>query len=234
MKFTKEEIFSMNEKEFREKILLPLFDTMGFKDVYHYHGNIEEGKDIIFWKPDALGVREYYSVVVKTNKITGKATGKGSSKDVSFQVQQSFSMIFKDKIDGKDCSINIVWVVTNKDILPQARKNIRDIYKEKKIEFLDGEDIYKLYSQYLPDSPTKKILEDLKELDSISPHWSVGIQKTGNSVVFRPEPKHKYADQLEPLKTTLTIPSNLKINGISIQEIFSNPSLITKPIFFPK
>ncbi len=83
-------------------------------------------------------------------------------------------------------------------------------------------------------NPTSKILEALNILDNISPNWRVGHHTSGNTVFFYPEPKHELADKKEPLTFRLTFPKDLVIDGIHIQDIVSNPSLIKKPIFFSK
>lgn len=83
-------------------------------------------------------------------------------------------------------------------------------------------------------NPTSIILEASNKLDNLSPNWRVGHHSSGNRVFFYPEPKHDLADINEPLTFTLAIPKDLVIDGINIQEIVSNPSLITKPIFFSK
>jgi hypothetical protein len=51
--------FDMSEEQFRTAVLIPLFEAMGFHNVYHYHGGIgEKGKDIVMWKTGNMGQRE--------------------------------------------------------------------------------------------------------------------------------------------------------------------------------
>ena len=49
----------LSEAEFREQVLIPLLKAMDYRDVDHYHGRLELGKDIVAWKADSDGSREY-------------------------------------------------------------------------------------------------------------------------------------------------------------------------------
>ena len=58
MVLTKELLNELDETDLRTKVLIPLFQAMGFRDVFHYHGGVlEHGKDIVMWKSDDLEQR---------------------------------------------------------------------------------------------------------------------------------------------------------------------------------
>ena len=62
-----------SEAEFTNKLLLPLFRSMLFKDVQYYHGKQEFGKDITFTDIDKLGIERRFGVQVKVGDLTGEA-----------------------------------------------------------------------------------------------------------------------------------------------------------------
>ena len=61
---TRDQLQEMKEDTLRTKVLIPLFEAMGFRDVCPYHGGIlERGKDIVMWKETEIGNRENEAVV---------------------------------------------------------------------------------------------------------------------------------------------------------------------------
>src|SRR4051812_4156623 len=103
MSFTKDQIKNMEEKPLREQVLIPLFKEMGFNDVYHYDGGPgEKGKDIVMWTQGKINERINYAVVVKSKKVSGKASGTNSAGDVCTQIQQAFGRNYLDLITGEE------------------------------------------------------------------------------------------------------------------------------------
>src|SRR5688500_6412551 len=116
MRFTKAEFLSMKEDALRERVLVPLFRAMGFRDVNLHHGSIEFGKDIVMWKLGELSVRVNYAVVAKRGKISGRTSGSSSAAEVCSQVRKSFGAAFSDARTGERISVNHVYVVASGDI----------------------------------------------------------------------------------------------------------------------
>src|SRR5215813_13079058 len=112
MAFTKDQLCKMDEGQLREDVLIPLFRAMGFRDVFHYHGgDQEQGKDIVMWKEETVRERVNYAVVVKSKKISGKATGNSSAGEVCTQIQQCFGRSYLDPISGEEKRVNHCYVV---------------------------------------------------------------------------------------------------------------------------
>lgn len=225
----------MSEKDFREKLLIPLLKKMTFNDVYHYHGSTEKGKDIIFWRNDELDVRNNYAIVVKADKITGNASGRNSANEVLFQIQQSFNEPYKDKISGAECIINIVWVVTNKIISKQARESIASICNGRTIRFLELDDIYVMYIKNFKETPIENIIYNTSKLDSMSPNWGIGISKSKDKTIFFPVAKHEFADKVEPLNMSFTIDSKARNKelDVDLNDLLINPNKYNNGIFIP-
>ena len=99
MLITKNELKRLSEADLRTKVLIPLFERMGYHDVVHYHGGtLEQGKEIVMWREEGdLKVRCNYAVA-KTDRITGQASGRGGSAgEVHMQIRQAFASTFRDR-----------------------------------------------------------------------------------------------------------------------------------------
>ena len=66
---TKDALKSMKEKRLREH-LIALYQRMGFKEIDHYHGPQELGKDILMSRIED-GRKTNYAVLVKAGNISG-------------------------------------------------------------------------------------------------------------------------------------------------------------------
>jgi hypothetical protein len=92
---TKEEklayIQKFSEKELTKKILIPLFERMGFRNVEYNHGILEFGKDIIYYEDNKFGRRIYCGVQVKRDEIN-----TGLVNDLFNQVSAAFGEPFVD------------------------------------------------------------------------------------------------------------------------------------------
>ena len=60
---------AMDESEFRDRIVRPLFFARGYKDGRDLHGTHEEGKDILFEENDKLGEMKIICVQTKKGNI---------------------------------------------------------------------------------------------------------------------------------------------------------------------
>jgi restriction endonuclease Mrr len=144
---------SLQEKQLVKKVVIPLFKSMGFKDIKKTHGIGEQGLDLIFSKEDDFGEREYTGVQVKAVKIHVAAGKRGNATEVLTQAQQAFSYSFIDIYDGKSKNIDRFVVLTSGDINNTAIESIRGrllaqgIYK--KIQFIDGDKLVFLIDRYI-------------------------------------------------------------------------------------
>jgi hypothetical protein len=73
-------ISSLNEKEMRQLALIPLLKSMGFSDVYEFHGTREKGKDLIFREVSQMKEIFIHAAVVSVKDITG-STGDSKSSE---------------------------------------------------------------------------------------------------------------------------------------------------------
>ena len=146
-------IQKLTEDRLREKVLIPLLRSMGFKNVRNQHGNVEFGKDIVFCKDDEFGEREYACVQAKATEIHGSAGKSGNASEIVTQAQQAFTITFLDIYDGKDKHIDKFFVVCSHDIDSSAKESIKgtlalvNIYKT--IHFIDGNKLVDLIDKHM-------------------------------------------------------------------------------------
>jgi hypothetical protein len=179
--------FDMSEEQFRTAVLIPLFEAMGFHNVYHYHGGIgEKGKDIVMWKTGNMGQREDYAVVAKVGKITATpGTRKGSAGEIADQIRQCFNHPYTDKISGEAKSIQWVLVATNGPISKDSIETIRGLIKEhaRYTNFYPGDEIKKLSEQFLPKHALDLMDRGYSILSSKVPEFDLSVTKYNYSEI---------------------------------------------------
>lgn len=186
MAFTRSQITEMKEGELQKQVLIPLFRAMRFRDVQLYHGgSLEQGKDIVMWKPDELRERLNYGVVVKAGKISGQASGKSSAAEVRFQIEQCFNTSFADTISTEERRIHRCYVVTSGEISKEATNAIKDTLRtaghDRVTDFIDGNKLWELVQKYMPEQTVWDDLQQAqRKLDELSPeHYRLEARSTG-------------------------------------------------------
>ena len=104
----------LDERGLRESVLLPLLTRLGYSAPTLYHGPQERGKDIIAYRSDPLGHREYLAVVAKAVDLTGSVSSSKGLREVIHQVEQCFDIPYEDLFGMTKVSIDRVWIVTSK------------------------------------------------------------------------------------------------------------------------
>lgn len=179
MNFTKEQVQGFPEAELRRNVLIPLFNAMGFHDVFEYHGGTQEqGKDIVMWKPGEFRDRTNFAVVVKATKITGQASGKSSANEVAFQIQQAFGSPFLDPTTGESRQVHECIVVSSKDISKEAIQSIRSAlvatHREDRVAFHNGDKLWENVEKHFPASAAlNRVREIQRHFDAIDPDYRV-------------------------------------------------------------
>ncbi len=190
----------MDEAKLRLTVLKPLFEKMGFRDVFHYHGGSEEkGKDFVMWKPGELEERINYAVVVKAGRITGKANMASSSSGcVTFQIQQALGSTFVDEVTGAEQTVHICWVLASQEISKEAELAITSALKvsafERNVRFVNGDRLWDLVKFHFPESEALDNLKRATEIfENLDKDWRIAVSNTGGKNTFALEPKHNKA-----------------------------------------
>ncbi len=76
-----------HEADFVQFVLIPLLLAMGFKGVRGIHGRDERGRDLVFFKENEFGRREYYGIQAKSIDIHGGHKKEGHVTQVLQQAQ---------------------------------------------------------------------------------------------------------------------------------------------------
>jgi hypothetical protein len=200
----------MLEGELRTKVLIPLFEAMGYQDVFHHHGGSgEQGKDIVMWKSGDYDERINHGVVVKAGKISGKVGGRSSAGEVSFQIQQCFGGSFRDRLTGEEQVVHKIHVVASGEITKEAKESILNSLSgssvERAVVFIDGNKLWEQIEKHFPDSRVMRQLNEVKqELDSRSEHYRL-VATVGDTISLTAQPKHPGAEFVEPIKVSMRL-----------------------------
>ena len=126
----------LDEKGLREDVLVPLLTRLGCKAPMIYHGPQERGKDIIAYTHDLLDKREYLAVVAKVVDLTGSVSSSTGLREVLHQVQQCFDTPYEDLFGMARVSMDRVWIVTSRRILPGAESSIFSTLEKSNLTIL--------------------------------------------------------------------------------------------------
>ena len=205
MILTRPVLEKLNEDELRKKVLIPLFEAMGFQDVYDHHGgSLEKGKDIVMWKSGELHGRTNYAVVVKATRISGKASGKSSAAEVLFQLEQCFSDPFCDPLTSEKRKVHQCFVVSSKEIKKEAVEAISGVLNNRNlsnaITFINGDRLWQLMEEHLgPHIVWEKLRQVQEVLNEASPHYRMVVHMEGETTVVSLQPKYPGAEQEHPI-----------------------------------
>lgn len=143
----------LSEKSFTLEILVPLFYALGFEKVDYHGGPYEEGKDLIFWRYDELGLVELAVAQIKKYKPSAKASDKKSFMEIINQLQCAFENPVPH-LDGKNYLPSIVYLITPFPIETRALKTRFEKYTSlhtQRLKIIDGPFLINLIKQHLPD-----------------------------------------------------------------------------------
>ena len=237
MVLNREVITEMDEAALRTKVLIPLFEAMGFHDVYHHHGGaLEQGKDIIMWRYGVLNEKENYAVVAKATNISGKARGTGSAGEIRTQIEESFGNSYLDPTTSEENRIHRCWVVTSGKITKEARLALKGILRDysRHTEFIDGEKLWGLVQKFLMK---KLILGNLQEaqeaMESVNPNFRVTVETGKDGVSYGIEPKHAEAFEKQPLNVATRFSFPNSEHASECKEAFDNFIKTGSPVTIP-
>jgi hypothetical protein len=152
-----------NEKQFRDKLLEPLFQYMGFETMKN-HGVQEFGKDFVLVKFDEFGVRRYTGVVVKNGDIGNSGV---QIDDISRQLREVFTLKYLDSMLKQSVTVERAYFVCSGTISDNAKRKIVEQWgascelHERNTVFLTSENLVRLVDLHWPKQDDK--YHDIKE-----------------------------------------------------------------------
>lgn len=240
MALTRGQLAEMNEEQLRTQVLFPLFKKMDFRDVYPYHGgSLEQGKDIVMWKPGDIRERVNYGVVVKAGKVSGKASGKSSAAEVRFQIEQCFGTPYSDPVTTEEQRVDHCFVISSKEIPKEAISAIKGVFRDNNLDkvtdFISGDKLWELIERYLPERTVwEKLQQVQKVFDEVSPHYRIVTQTKADGVAISLEPKYPDAEQEHPITFSARFVFPDTPEGRKMREAFKRHFTIGAPVTLTK
>jgi len=160
---------SLSEAELRELVIAPLLQAMGYTEIRHTHGVLEEGKDIVFSQNDPLHGKYNCAAVVKSTKLSGSVAKNRSVRELYYQLSQALKSPYCDPFDGREVFLDRAYAFTPYSLSPQCIQSIASELKDlhNRIKFIDGPLLLKFINRHCPDlldalpDPRKRYLQSL-------------------------------------------------------------------------
>ena len=148
--WTPEGIRSLKEDDLSRDVLVPLFITMGYRDVrFHGGGPLEQGKDLVMWREEPIRGRSNIAVVVKAVPITGNTT----TGIVIDQLREAFGKDYVDTAKAEPARILECFVVTPHEIKKEGANCLEGLVKRERfngyVEFIDGVRLWELIETHM-------------------------------------------------------------------------------------
>ncbi|PHR44782.1 MAG: hypothetical protein COA32_14285 [Fluviicola sp.] len=139
------EEYEKNEALFTTELIIPLFRKLDFNGVRYFHGVNEFGKDVLSYKINEFGIKDFYAAQVKAGNISGSV--RGSVNEIIHQIDDAFKMPFELINDGEPNFVSKVIIAISGKFTDNAQKKIKEKISKHllaNIIFLDKEDIMDL------------------------------------------------------------------------------------------
>lgn len=142
---------SMDESEFRDRIVRPLFYACGYTDGRDLHGVDEEGKDILFEEDDKLGEKRIICVQTKKGNINLSSAPSQSVQTAITQLRTALNSRVARLEDRQKYYPDDVFLCASGKINTKARNHVADeLQKDRRVRFLDAEMIIRLIDEKCP------------------------------------------------------------------------------------
>jgi hypothetical protein len=146
-------IQGMSEDRLTKEIIVPLLSEMGFEGMRIEHGAAERGKDLLFWRQDPFGGKEWYACQVKGPRLTGSASGSDSLRTVVNQLQEATDTPFCDP-DGNQVFVSKCLLITSSALSPTARESIMGLLAKQRVvlptRVVDAPELVSLIKKHKP------------------------------------------------------------------------------------
>lgn len=144
---------NLDEEQLTKQILIPLLRSLGFEGVRYEHGRFERGKDLVFWRSDAFGEKEWYAAQVKVGKSPAGATDANSLRALINQLQQACDCPFVNP-DGDEVSISRCLFITSAVVSTEAREAVKGLLRQyrvlRPVKIIDAPELVSLIRKYCP------------------------------------------------------------------------------------
>lgn len=142
----------LSERKLTLDVLISLIRTFGFEKIEHHGGSYEEGKDIICWRTDELGLVELGVAQVKKYQPTAKSSDHRSFGEIVTQLQQAAERSVPN-VDGSTYYPSLIYFITPFPVETRALQSRFEGYsslRPKRVKIIDGHLLVKLIWKNLP------------------------------------------------------------------------------------
>ncbi|HEV2577746.1 MAG TPA: hypothetical protein VGU25_11105 [Acidobacteriaceae bacterium] len=138
-----------HEEDLREKLSLMLRNVPGYQGVRITHGNMERGKDVIFYASDPLTGYYCCACVVKSDRIVGSVSSNQGARTVFLQAQQCLDTS-RTADDGTSEYARMVYIVSPYECSESAMASIQGSLEQRRgsIQFLCGSRLLEMFEKY--------------------------------------------------------------------------------------
>jgi hypothetical protein len=143
----------MSEKDLTLKVIIPVLYAIGYEKIEYSGGPYEEGKDIILWRKDEIGLVLLAVAQVKRFRPTARAADNKSFMEVVNQLESAVESSV-ESTDGIAYKPAIVYFITPYEVDTRALKTRFDKYislKQQGVKIIDGIGLLSLIRQHVPD-----------------------------------------------------------------------------------
>jgi len=146
----------LSEPELTQRVVIPIFQAMGYETVYHHGGQLEEGKDIVGWRRGEIGDIELMVAQVKKLKPSSCVADKKGFSSLINQLEQCYEKEITYR-DGQNYLPEIVYFITPYEITPKTiRTRIEKLRELRRVKIINGPCLLTLLENHLPN-----LLDDL-------------------------------------------------------------------------
>jgi hypothetical protein len=150
---------SLNEYDFTQNHVIPLFKEKGFLDVRYTGGNEEHGRDVTLYDFDRFGNREDIAAQVKVGDIGGVNV----TRTVINEAIAAYENPFVDSFCHQTKQIHVLYVITSGKITVYSANEIKNALAHyPRIYFLNGANVLDMrrqaLSQYLELSRAETVM----------------------------------------------------------------------------
>lgn len=141
------------EEEFTLRMLVPLLERAGYRNVRYCHGPAEAGCDLRYESRDPMGCPIQYGAQVKMGRIRSKASGPDNVATLISQAKAALTCGFCDEFTGECTYVDQFWIMSPQDVSEQAQRLIASHNQQngrREIRFLTGQLLLEKLKQYVP------------------------------------------------------------------------------------
>lgn len=157
---------ALNEDDFRDEVIIPLFKEMGFNGVKNTHGSMEFGRDVVFYTVDPFGNKTWHCSQLKVEQIHGTKSNEGNYGEISSQIKAAFSTPYRHAVSGDKVNMTTMYVITSQDFTDEAEIALISEFGDKPVYLIDGEDVMDQVTAYeIPITSEEKFDKSIRDAE---------------------------------------------------------------------